>query len=728
MTAAFALPTRASPATQAQWENLRFGVAIGIAVCFAYPGVLLAMGDVIGAQVVIGTMVAIVLAYVLAHRLSNFLLGVNLIVLAAYCGVMIQTARQGGLEAPTLMWLVTGPALSIICAAYRSAIVWLMVGLVSLLTLGLLEYHGIKMPVEATTDNIPFRTSVIFGLFVALALFFGIVDRARRRSLSALEAANQALSAAKVALEVRNEELQTAHRAALLAATAKSRFLATISHEIRTPLNGVIGATEVLATGALSLRQQNLVSTLQQSGEALLELIDNVLDYAKLEAGKMEIASRAFSPREVAESVGALFAAQAAVKGLELTCRVAPTVAEQVYGDAARLRQILSNLVGNAIKFTVQGGVTLAVTQAEDEFCFEVSDTGCGIPDAQQAKLFSPFTQLDDSVTRSHGGTGLGLAISRELAALMGGGIELRSVVGEGTLFRCRIPLRPLAGLVSPHFPALAAREMRLWVGGPTGEITHELAAAASLNVTRLAAYPTVAELEAFARAQTLLVIDSCAIDPTFAGLLRTSQCPTVVLIRVTENPTAFEDLGTRTVACYLPLQRDKLWAACHTALNGGAASPSVRATTTHLGAAVLVVEDNPVNLALVNAMLDHLGCVVITACDGAEALAKFAAARFDLILMDCHMPVLDGYGATRAIRQREQSDGLPRTRIIALTADVLTTNLEHCQAAGMDGYLSKPFTLNQLHATVASSRIDFDHTRSRPATYSTFHTSLAPA
>ena len=730
MTAPFRLPTRAPIATEAQWENLRFGVGIGIALCLVYPGVLLAMGDATGAKVVIGTMTAIVLAYALARRLNNFLLGVNLIVFAAYCGVMIQTARQGGLEAPTLMWLVTGPALSIICAAYRSAIVWLVLGLASLLALGLLEYRGVKLPVEAATDNIPFRTSVIFGLFVALASFFGIVDRARRRSLSALEAANQALSAAKVALEVRNDELQTAHRAALLAATAKSRFLATISHEIRTPLNGVIGATQVLAMGAMSPHQQNLVSTLAQSGEALLELIDNVLDYAKLEAGKVEIASRAFSPREIVEGVGALFAAQAAVKGLELTCRVAPTVAEHVDGDSARLRQILSNLVSNAIKFTARGGVTLEVTQAEDEFCYEVSDTGMGIPHAQQAILFSPFTQLDDSVTRTHGGTGLGLAISHELAALMGGGIELLSVAGEGTLFRCRIPLRPLAARESPHPPALAAREMRLWVAGPTGAITHELAAAADLNVTRLAARPTRAELAAFARAQTLLVIDGRTIDPTFADSLRTSQCPTVVLLRVNENPTSFEDLGTSIVACYLPLQRDKLWAACHTALNGGATPPRMCATTPNLSAVVLVVEDNPVNLALVTAMLDHLGCVVITACDGAEALAKFEAGRFDLILMDCHMPVLDGYGATRAIRQREQSDSRSRTRIIALTADVLTTNLEHCQAAGMDGYLSKPFTLDQLHAIVLSPRSEFDPARSlpQPATYSTPHTALAQA
>ena len=271
---------------------------------------------------------------------------------------------------------------------------------------------------------------------------------------------------------------------------------------------------------------------------------------------------------------------------------------------------------------------------------------------------------------------------------------------------------------------------MRLWVGGPTGEITHELAAVAGLNVTRIAVRPTVAELEAFARAQTLLVIDGHAIDPTFAGSLRASQCPTVVLLRVNENPTTFEDLGTRTVACYLPLQRDKLWAACHTALNGGATPPGVCAATPNLGAAVLVVEDNPVNLALANAMLDHLGCEVTTASDGAEALAKFAAARFDLILMDCHMPVLDGYDATRAIRLREQSDSLPRTRIIALTADVLTTHLEQCQAAGMDGYLSKPFTLEQLHAIVASPRIEFDHARlmPHPATYSTPHTALAQA
>ena len=391
MIAPFRLPTRAPTATEAQWENLGFRVAIGIAVCLVYPGALLAMGDATGAKVVIGTMIAIVLAYALAHRLNNFLLGVNLIVFAAYCGIMIQTARQGGLEAPTLRWLVTGPALSIICAAYRSAIVWLVMGLASLLAIGLLEYRGIKMPVEAATDNIPFRTSVIFGLFVALALFFGIVDRARRRSLSALEATNQALSAAKVALEARNEELQTAHRAALLAATAKSRFLATISHEICTPLNGVIGATEVLAMGALSPRQQNLVSTLQHSGEALLELIDNVLDYAKLEAGKVEIASRASSPRDIAEGVGALFAAQAAVKGLELTCRVAPTVAEQVYGDAARLRKILSNLVGNAIKFTAQGASRSKSRSMKMNSATRSAIPGSAFPTHSRPFCFSPL-------------------------------------------------------------------------------------------------------------------------------------------------------------------------------------------------------------------------------------------------------------------------------------------------------------------------------------------------
>jgi len=490
----------------------------------------------------------------------------NAVAFATWICITVQMSQQGGANAPTSWWLLSMPYLVATVGMQRSAIAWLAISAATILGFQWAEHLGVSFPRHYGAMPLFFTFSAQVGLFVQVVFFALVITAARFESQRRADAA---------------------YRQALAASVAKSRFLATMSHEIRTPLNGVIGAAELLGKTAVSDEQRALVETLRYSGTHLKSLIDDILDFSRIEAGKLELEVADFDPAYVITHTVDALATVARSKGLACECSVSPAVPPLLRGDAARLRQIVGNLVGNAIKFTPAGRVDIEVdcrdgaTPGRFLLLVRVRDTGIGIAADKLPKLFTAFTQADDSTTRLFGGSGLGLAISQELARRMGGEIVVDSVQGRGTNFTASL---------------------------------------------------------AFDRAQS---------------------------------------------ATGLPHELDTV-------------SPPVSSE----GLRVLLVEDNPVNLTLCSAMLEQLGCVVDTAENGADGLARWRDAAPDLVLLDCHMPVMDGLSAAREIRRVETVGR--HTPIVALTASAFAEDRAACLDAGMDDFLAKPYTFAQLREVVS--------------------------
>jgi two-component system, sensor histidine kinase and response regulator len=530
----------------------------------------------------------------------------------------------------------------------------------------------------------------------------------------------------------RTAELGAALKAAQAAAKAKAEFLANMSHEIRTPMNGVIGMLDLLESDRLDSQQRGMLDTARNSADALLTLINDVLDFSKIDAGRLALESIEVELRPIVEDVAMLFSRQAHAKGIELSCLVHEDVPVLVRSDPTRLRQILANLVSNAVKFTERGevfvGLGVSATQPardpasvgdEIEVEIEVRDTGIGMSKEVLGKLFEAFTQADNSTTRRYGGTGLGLTIARRLAEAMGGRVEVQSEAGRGSVFTVRLPLKrvPAADRFLRRQDLHGLKALIVDDNATNRRILEHYLSAAGM--THASAESARAGLElARAAAASAAPFDIAVLDyqmPEMDGLgfiaelradPRIARMPCVVL-------SSLGDRGgvpnTNDVAAWVakPVRQAGLVRILATvAGRTGDRTPVVArqnvAQHQFRGASVLLVEDNEVNQQVARRVLNMFGITPEIAVNGEEALASVRTEHFDLILMDCQMPVMDGYAATEAIRAWEGAHGRARVPIVAMTANAMAGDRERCLAAGMDDYLSKPFKRDALGATLA--------------------------
>lgn len=544
------------------------------------------------------------------------------------------------------------------------------------------EIARLKKVNRVLMDRVERNTNVQDGAFTLFQTAITLDGKVRERTA--------ALQETLAALERSNHELKTANDAAIAANLAKSQFLANMSHEIRTPMNGLLGMVELLMRTPLDVHQSRLLTNVQRSAKSLLTILNDILDFSKIEAKRFELERIPFDARDVLSDALEVFAAGADAKGVQLFGAFPADVPSGLVGDPHRLRQILTNLIGNALKFTNEGYIVVHVRRDESDargLRFEVTDTGVGIHESALPTIFEAFTQADGSTTRRYGGTGLGLAISKELAHLMGGEIGVQSKLGSGTTFWFTIS-PPETPKPAPTADALNAKRIlfrvhnRLMNATLTEDLRHlgmtvrNLESSSEVNDYRLAAWDAV-------------ITD----QPEVARLAASSGDTTrIILLRRLHDPSL--DVAGVTELNYPARLRQWIDAIVSGATSNATSSrpaPKTDGLPT-LDIRVLVAEDQALNQELVNLMLGNLGCRPTIVSNGLEAIEALERSEFDVVLLDCQMPELDGYETTRRLRANGVT--LP---IIALTANAYREDRERCLESGMNDFLSKPFSLVQL-------------------------------
>ena len=502
----------------------------------------------------------------------------------------------------------------------------------------------------------------------------------------------QELEAINDQLRHSNEELEAARSTALEMAQARAAFLANMSHEIRTPLNGLLGMLALCLDSPLNAEQHQQLSIAHDSGKVLVELLNDILDLSKFDAGQLELEHIAFDLGTLIEDTANLLS-QNAAPSVELTCLIDPDFPALVLGDPTRVRQIVSNLLSNALKFTRFGRVDVRLSAQNDQVRIEVCDTGIGIAQEAQVRIFRPFTQAGAGITRQFGGTGLGLALTNSLCEVMHGRLTISSEVGFGSQFCAELPL-------PCHTPAIKQKPL-------SGRVIVVSAASSGLSEL-LGSYLPLWGLDfkryslddSLAGTDPHLLITDC---PECLFGLRPAISAPILLVTAYGNFMPSDQVNALAPLQQKarPLSRYALYKTLqHLLLKDDDLHPDITSDNTPVTrrARILLVEDNPVNQLVAKGMLSKLGCDVVVAGHGGEALSQLEQKTFDLVLMDCNMPVMDGYEATRQIRHRGRWPKLP---IVALTANAMPEERERCRSAGMNDYLAKPFRREELAALI---------------------------
>ncbi len=587
---------------------------------------------------------------------------------------------------------------------------------------GALTTNGYSIPVIIAPA--PWETRWAYSLYAgATLMLLWLVWRLQRRKFQR-EAEYSRKLEQDVAL--RTEQLEERNRELQVASRAKSNFLARMSHEIRTPMNGMLGMTQLLMGTNLDDKQYRFAQTVKRSAETLLDIINDVLDFSKIEAGRLELDRVEFDVSDLVDDTVELFSGAASEKGLEIMCSTPPGKTVAAIGDPLRLRQILVNLLGNAVKFTQDGEVVLRYTLIDDDteenpcFRFEVTDTGVGIQQENLSLIFDSFSQEDGSTSRRFGGTGLGLAICKQLVEMMGGEIGVESEPEKGSCFWFTLSLEKAGpAWFSRHVSHRLANLSVLVVDNNATNsdiVVGYLSALGVQAVSVSSGYDALKRMDAVAQSSPfdLVLLDADVGDmsglETARAIRANFKVQPVKIVLLNPAAVDLDEEQWRSAGiddCLpKPIRQSMLYESLLmvTASTGTFTALKVSrepdaSQLEQLAGRVLLVEDNPVNQAVALGMLEELGCDTVVAINGQEAIEHIANEDFDAVLMDCEMPVMDGFAATAAIR--DQSNDMNEVPIIALTANAIDGDRERCIAAGMQDYLSKPISVETLHGTL---------------------------
>ncbi len=518
------------------------------------------------------------------------------------------------------------------------------------------------------------------------------------------------LHGAEAALAQRDQRLRAATAAAEAASRAKAEFLGMMSHEIRTPLNGILGMAQVLRNRDLDSGIKDCADTILRSGRTLLGLLNNVLDLTRIESGRMPLVVEPLDLRDVIETALDPFGFAARRKGIALGLRFVPAAPPPLLGDAGRIGQVIINLIGNAVKFTASGRVFVEVKDeglrnGKRALCIEVQDTGVGIPLHLRPQLFQPFVQADSSDSRPFGGTGLGLALASRLAAMMGGSLRYRPNDGRGSVFCLRFELPQAEIPAEPNPPLLAGKTVVVADRDP--DLAADVLASVKDWGGEAVFAETLAEIVPHRERADVMIVDGGMVDGAWAKPFRgESNTPPLIFLTPHEADLTLSDPGKGMVILARPARRDRLEAAIRDVLSGAQKTMPTAAPTPSSGSEVrpvrvLVAEDNETNQLVMRSFLKRLNFPAEFVNDGREAFVAVQSGRFDLVFMDCQMPVMDGYGATAAIRAFEKERGKKRIPIVAITANAMDGDKARCLNAGMDAYIAKPCYLEDIEAAL---------------------------